>query len=133
MLRHTATRAPSAPRNSASIRSSSARSVSRVPWSTFSLAVARSASSLMTRSPFSKLPSATNSVLVEDRHLAPLRARELIDGRPLHLEFQAPWAHDDLVDFMGTAQGRSDRVSREPVRDGRRQEQAHPIAVALPQ
>src|SRR6202008_980211 len=101
--------------------------------SAFSLAVARSASSLMTRSPFSKLPLTTDSVLVEDRHLAPLGARELIDARPLHLEIQAPRAHDHLVDFMGVAEGRSDRVSRESGRGGRRQEQAHPIAVALPQ
>src|SRR6185312_4399946 len=101
MLRHTATRAPSASRNSASMRSRSARSVSRVPRSAFSRAVARFASSFMIRSPLLKLPSTTNSVLVEDRHLAPLGARELIDARPLHLELRAPWAHDHLVEFMG--------------------------------
>src|SRR5262245_33809424 len=115
MLRHTATRALSAPRNSTSIRSSSARSVSRVPWSAFCLAVARSASSRITRSPFSELPLTSDSVLVEDRHLAPLCARELVDARPLHLEIQAPRAHDHFVDFMGIAQDRSDRVSREPI------------------
>src|SRR6185295_16554861 len=133
MLRQTATRAPSAPRNSASIRSSSARSVSRVPWSALSLAVARYPSSFMTRSPLLELPLTADSVLVEDRHLAPLGARELIDTGPLHLEFQTPRAHDDFVDFVGAAQGRSDGVSRETVWGGWRYEQAHPVAVALPQ
>jgi hypothetical protein len=55
----------------------------------------------------------SDSVLVEDRHLASLRACELIDVCPVHLEIHAPLAHDHLVDFMSVAQGGSDRLSRE--------------------
>ena len=51
---------------------------------------------------------------------AAARARELIDARPLHLEIQAPRAHDHLVDLVGVAQGRSDRVGGESGWGGRR-------------
>src|SRR3954447_11125324 len=133
MLRHTATRAPRAPRNSTSIRSNSARSIARMSWSAFAATALSSASSRMIRSPCQSFSLTSDSVLVEDRHLAALSAGELIDGHAVHLEGPAARVHDDFVDFMGVAQGRQRRVGRGRFGNGRREQQAHPVAVVLPE